>query len=236
MAPGHRNKAACAARRSLYRLEQLRGAGAQAATSHGTWGLQRFPPPPRHHHVLPAACARSLRRCSVPTMATACSITALAPRLPHLFTTAHHVGSPPTSFRNPWPSYHSAGIVSALRTRFSTPKNYVPVPADRRGLVHVRKPDFAAQPAGFKATWIGHATFLVETTATPGSSRGFRILLDPVWSDRVGPYGLVGPVRVRRVHHRVSMGMVLTCLVHPGPLLPGRAARDRCHLHKSRSL
>lgn len=59
----------------------------------------------------------------------------------------------------------------------------------------MRKPDFNNTINGLKATWIGHASFLIETTASEGNERGMRILLDPVWSDRVGPYGMVGPVR-----------------------------------------
>jgi len=125
------------------------------------------------------------------------SVTTLPHHRPNGYTPAHHVGTPPTSFKNPWPSYKNDGIVAAVRTRFSTPKNFVPVPADRLGLVQVRKPDFstATTTAGLKATWIGHASFLIETPALAGSDRGMRILLDPVWSDRVGPYGMVGPVR-----------------------------------------
>lgn len=38
------------------------------------------------------------------------------------------------------------------------------------------------------ATWIGHATVLVQT-------RGLNILTDPVWSQKAGPFGL-GPARV----------------------------------------
>lgn len=38
------------------------------------------------------------------------------------------------------------------------------------------------------ATWVGHATVLVQT-------QGLNILTDPVWSDRVGPFGF-GPRRV----------------------------------------
>jgi len=40
------------------------------------------------------------------------------------------------------------------------------------------------------ATWIGHATMLVQT-------QGINILTDPVWSERAGPLG-IGPGRVAR--------------------------------------
>lgn len=116
-------------------------------------------------------------------------------RCPDGFTTTHHVGQPPTSFRNPWPSYQGTSLSTVFRTRFGPGKNLVPVPADRLGLVQVCKPDFENPPPGLKATWIGHASFLIESTARPGASRGMRLLVDPVWSERVGPYGLVGPVR-----------------------------------------
>ncbi|CAO2656671.1 Nn.00g054740.m01.CDS01 [Neocucurbitaria sp. VM-36] len=94
------------------------------------------------------------------------------------------------------PSYTSSGIVSAFRTRFNTPKNFVPVPADHLGLVHVREPDFTdATGNRLKATWIGHTSFLIEPTAAEGGQRGKRFLLGPVWSNRVRPFGMIGPIR-----------------------------------------
>lgn len=36
---------------------------------------------------------------------------------------------------------------------------------------------------------------MIETTKVEGAQRGMRVLLDPVWSERMGPYGLVGPIR-----------------------------------------
>lgn len=45
-------------------------------------------------------------------------------------------------------------------------------------------------PRRMFVTWIGHATVLVQVD-------GLNILTDPVWSDRVGPWGLIGPRRVR---------------------------------------
>ena len=50
---------------------------------------------------------------------------------------------------------------------------------------------FAEPPAsGLRATWLGHATVLVEID-------GARILTDPVWARRASPSSLVGP---RRFH------------------------------------
>jgi L-ascorbate metabolism protein UlaG (beta-lactamase superfamily) len=40
-------------------------------------------------------------------------------------------------------------------------------------------------------TFIGHATFLIQTAAG-------NILTDPMYSDRAGPFGLLGPRRVRQ--------------------------------------
>jgi L-ascorbate metabolism protein UlaG (beta-lactamase superfamily) len=40
-------------------------------------------------------------------------------------------------------------------------------------------------------TFIGHATFLIQTTTA-------NILTDPMYSDRAGPFGLFGPRRVRQ--------------------------------------
>ena len=39
-----------------------------------------------------------------------------------------------------------------------------------------------------RVTLVGHSTFLVQT-------RGVNLLTDPVWSDRAGPFGLLGPKR-----------------------------------------
>lgn len=45
--------------------------------------------------------------------------------------------------------------------------------------------------SGVRATWVGHATVLVQT---PGNN----ILMDPVWSDRIGPWSWVGSKRFAR--------------------------------------
>ncbi len=51
-------------------------------------------------------------------------------------------------------------------------------------------PDFDAPPADdVRVTWIGHSTMLVEID-------GFRVLTDPIWSERCSPFQTVGPKRM----------------------------------------
>ncbi|WP_050726836.1 MBL fold metallo-hydrolase [Vulgatibacter incomptus] len=45
-----------------------------------------------------------------------------------------------------------------------------------------------APPSGLRVTWLGHSTTLVEID-------GYRVLTDPVWSERVGPIDGIGPTR-----------------------------------------
>jgi len=47
-----------------------------------------------------------------------------------------------------------------------------------------------ADPSGIVLTFVGHATFLMQT------GEG-NLLTDPVWAERAGPCGVVGPRRVR---------------------------------------
>jgi L-ascorbate metabolism protein UlaG (beta-lactamase superfamily) len=49
----------------------------------------------------------------------------------------------------------------------------------------------AAPASGLRATWLGHSTTLIEID-------GYRVLTDPVWSDRASPLPLVGPKRFHR--------------------------------------
>jgi L-ascorbate metabolism protein UlaG (beta-lactamase superfamily) len=50
------------------------------------------------------------------------------------------------------------------------------------------RPAARVEGARMVATWVGHATVLVQ-------AQGLNILTDPIWSDRAGPFGL-GPRRV----------------------------------------
>ncbi|MCJ1304872.1 hypothetical protein MMC08_007685, partial [Hypocenomyce scalaris] len=105
----------------------------------------------------------------------------------------HHIGTPPTSFRNPWPSFHSHSFLDAFLTSQRN-RDFKPVPP-RDKLVNVVTPDWATAQEGLKATWIGHASFLVETPRQEGRERGVRILFDPVFSERTSPVSWAGPKR-----------------------------------------
>jgi len=50
-------------------------------------------------------------------------------------------------------------------------------------------PVFATDPAVLAVSWFGHSTALLEID-------GYRVLTDPVWSDRCSPSPLVGPQRL----------------------------------------
>jgi L-ascorbate metabolism protein UlaG (beta-lactamase superfamily) len=50
-------------------------------------------------------------------------------------------------------------------------------------------PAFPAEAAELAVTWFGHASALLEID-------GQRVLVDPVWSDRVSPSPLLGPIRM----------------------------------------
>jgi L-ascorbate metabolism protein UlaG (beta-lactamase superfamily) len=75
-------------------------------------------------------------------------------------------------------------------------KNFVPVPSTREELVKIRTPDFGIDhPNSLRATWFGHASFLVELPLEEGMERGVRILLDPVFAEQMGPMSRLGPKR-----------------------------------------
>ncbi|KAF2634967.1 hypothetical protein P280DRAFT_554196 [Massarina eburnea CBS 473.64] len=95
------------------------------------------------------------------------TVTSLSPRRPDSYITppSHHVGTPPSSFKNPWSSYGFQGVTGLLKKRWNTPKNFVPVPGDRAGLVEVRKPDFG------EAFWSKHGKHKARVEASRGRCR-----------------------------------------------------------------
>lgn len=49
--------------------------------------------------------------------------------------------------------------------------------------------DYSSPPAtGLRVTWLGHSTMLLEID-------GARVLIDPVWGERVSPFSFMGPKR-----------------------------------------
>lgn len=46
--------------------------------------------------------------------------------------------------------------------------------------------------SGLRATWLGHSTVLLEVD-------GLRVLTDPVWSERISPFGVAAPRRFQPV-------------------------------------
>jgi L-ascorbate metabolism protein UlaG (beta-lactamase superfamily) len=56
-------------------------------------------------------------------------------------------------------------------------------------VVAAAPPPPRVEGATIRLTYIGHSSFLVQ-------SEGVNLLLDPVWSDRAGPMGWLGPKRV----------------------------------------
>ena len=92
-------------------------------------------------------------------------------------------------------------FVNAVPTHTMLPENYArtihmqiagtevryprrAIPVERR----VRADFETAPESGLRATWMGHASALVEID-------GIRVLTDPVWSERVSPSTLFGPRR-----------------------------------------
>ncbi|WP_416382006.1 MBL fold metallo-hydrolase [Nocardia cyriacigeorgica] len=92
-------------------------------------------------------------------------------------------------FHNTEPSSQIApGAAPSLLRSFLT-QRHAGRPARPVPLV---RPQLPAQAADLAVTWYGHATALIEVD-------GYRILTDPVWSERVSPSPLVGPARLHPV-------------------------------------
>ncbi|KAH7372367.1 hypothetical protein BKA66DRAFT_468851 [Pyrenochaeta sp. MPI-SDFR-AT-0127] len=136
---------------TVYKRSSHGNAGQTINSKHLSWAPLPPIPFPQHHHehflsagrseicfTLEQMCIRSRAH----NMLLTATVNAPPVRDPGSYITARHIGSPPTSFRNPWSSYQSSSIISAFRTRLNTPKDFVAVPADRLGLVQVRETDF----------------------------------------------------------------------------------------------
>jgi len=97
---------------------------------------------------------------------------------------AHHAGTG-GGFRNP----HDA-TVKTLREVWRWRRGASPVPWPRRVEDPPQPPPARVGPGRIAATFIGHASFLVQIG-------GRSVLLDPIWSRRASPLRFAGPRRVR---------------------------------------
>ncbi|WP_051186276.1 MBL fold metallo-hydrolase [Nocardia tenerifensis] len=92
-------------------------------------------------------------------------------------------------FHNTEPSSQiAAGSAASLLISALTKRN-VGRPA---GVIPLHTPQLPEAAADLAVTWYGHATALIEID-------GYRVLTDPVWSERVSPSALIGPVRMHPV-------------------------------------
>jgi L-ascorbate metabolism protein UlaG (beta-lactamase superfamily) len=91
--------------------------------------------------------------------------------------------------------------------------------------VAITPPPLPPKPTieGVVATWIGHATFLLQTPTA-------NILVDPVFSDRVSPFSWIGP---RRVH---APGIALHALPRIDLVLLSHDHYDHCDFATLRHL
>jgi N-acyl-phosphatidylethanolamine-hydrolysing phospholipase D len=95
------------------------------------------------------------------------------------------------SFHNPWPNSEAPGwrdTLRMLREREADSRSVSP----RRGMFPTATPEITYPRASdnhFAATWIGHATVLLQFG-------GLNILTDPIFSQRSSPVQWTGPRRV----------------------------------------
>ncbi|GAA5955265.1 hypothetical protein JCM3765_003265 [Sporobolomyces pararoseus] len=113
-------------------------------------------------------------------------------------------------FINPWESFSPKSMNMNVLDGYKLWKDWEshPVPPPER-LPPLKEPQFTppnsfskeeseAWSKDIKATFLGHACFLVEFPKLPEEERGFRVLFDPVWSHRCSPSQLIGPARVAK--------------------------------------
>jgi L-ascorbate metabolism protein UlaG (beta-lactamase superfamily) len=92
-------------------------------------------------------------------------------------------------FQNPVPTALSTpgGLWSSLKRQLTSKEQRVP--PGPLPVVSRTPADFSVPPAsGLRATWFGHASTLIEID-------GHRILVDPVWGERISPSQAFGPKR-----------------------------------------
>jgi N-acyl-phosphatidylethanolamine-hydrolysing phospholipase D len=98
---------------------------------------------------------------------------------------------PDGRFRNPWPRSEPHGW-RALLAWSRDRRRHPPPPSPTRGSFPTAVPEIAfprAAPGVFSATWVGHATVLLQMG-------GLNLITDPVFSERAFPVQWMGPRRL----------------------------------------
>ncbi|KAJ7187833.1 N-acyl-phosphatidylethanolamine-hydrolyzing phospholipase D [Mycena filopes] len=118
---------------------------------------------------------------------------------------SHWVHSTPTQFVNPWLSFRKGwgGFGEMVELWPQAISHTMSGPSKETiAKIPIQKPTWgleakqvAENAQKIKATWLGHACFLVELPSSTAGVRGARILFDPVFSDRCSPSQWVGPKR-----------------------------------------
>ncbi|KAH9971903.1 N-acyl-phosphatidylethanolamine-hydrolyzing phospholipase D [Lactifluus volemus] len=111
---------------------------------------------------------------------------------------SHHLNDSKTMFGNPWPSFRFQSTFQWLSFFFAFSARGPRVPGNIKSLIPRKVPTWGAQrenASSAKATWLGHACYMVELPTPPGASRGVRIIFDPVFSNRCSPSQWLGPAR-----------------------------------------
>ncbi|PIL33755.1 hypothetical protein GSI_04380 [Ganoderma sinense ZZ0214-1] len=111
---------------------------------------------------------------------------------------AHHANSSASCFQNPWPSFRPLPASRWLRFFVTSPFSLPQIPNELSAQIPSQVPDWGAgnAPDSVKATWLGHACFMLEMPTPEGAARGSRILFDPVLSHRCSPISWAGPGRL----------------------------------------
>ncbi|KAK0430453.1 Metallo-hydrolase/oxidoreductase [Armillaria borealis] len=111
---------------------------------------------------------------------------------------AHWTSDKPVWFQNPWPSWRANGRIDMLTMFTQASRNMPALPKVGPTGIPVKTPTWSTEEehqGEIKATWLGHACFLVELPFVASLGRGARVLFDPVFSDRCSPTQFLGPKR-----------------------------------------
>ena len=95
-------------------------------------------------------------------------------------------------FRNPVPTRKTlpGTMLETIRRQLGGPEQRVP-PGPLPVVDRVKETLAVLPRSGLRATWLGHSTMVLELD-------GHRLLVDPVWAERVSPWQRVGPKRFHR--------------------------------------